>query len=74
MSSTKKNLKIVFNIGRRKSLQSKSKKRISPDGCLRTHLRTQLSRTQRSKMELFVKIVNGIKLLTIFTRSSVLDI
>ena len=29
---------------------------------------------QTSKMELLVKIANGIKLLTIFTKSSVLDI
>ena len=29
---------------------------------------------ETSKMELFVKIVNNIKLLTIFTKSSILDI
>ena len=29
---------------------------------------------QTSKMELFVQIVNGIKLLTIFTKSSILDV
>ena len=30
--------------------------------------------SQTSKMELFVKIVNGIKLLTIFTKSCILDV
>ena len=30
--------------------------------------------SQTSKMELFVQIVNGIKLLTIFTKSSILDV
>ena len=30
--------------------------------------------SQASKMEQFVKIVNGIKLLTVFTKSSILDV
>ena len=33
-----------------------------------------LEPSETSKMELFVKIVNDIKLLTIFTKSSILDI
>ena len=33
-----------------------------------------LEPSQISKMELFVKIVNGIKLLTIFTKVSILDV
>ena len=33
---------------------------------------TFLEPSQTSKMELFAKIVNGIKLLTIFTNSSIL--
>ena len=35
---------------------------------------TFLEPSQTSKMELFVKIINGIKLLTIFTKSSILDV
>ena len=33
-----------------------------------------LEPSQTSKMEFFVKIVNGIKLLTMFTKSSILDV
>ena len=35
---------------------------------------TILEPSQTSKMELFVKIVNGIKLLTNFEKSSILDV
>ena len=69
-----------MNIGTNKNLQSKKKKvfnltrwllklKILNSQLLLKLLMAFLELSQISKMELFVKIVNGIKLLTIFTKT-----